>query len=390
MEEEKPVVHARVANIVGVPSAAPPPIPVTPTPPIVKTLPKQKPLKPTLKHVQITKERGDLTKSGYKYSAMTNLGDKASQFKYDVILKIKGEDKLQKTTNVQTTPEGGISCMVPELVPVALTSSRQESKGAPPKYPITGSKVFLKWEEQQIGEDLYRKGHSGGRILRHPTVAPKPILPTPTPAVTIPVTPSVSKPVATPTPPPPVKRLAVAPPVAPPKEPIWYFDDETLRCKELATGETISKSARRFASRSECIIALQKQIRETRKKVPPKPAAIQKRLKRKIPTRAEELMKKRAFPKAVKEAIEKGLELKEAPRDIERIIEKVAKTNVPDYILRKTIAKRMARSGIVQYKVDTDKGTIVYENADENTVNAILGMPTPTGEVIPLQIKVIR
>jgi cyclophilin family peptidyl-prolyl cis-trans isomerase len=101
-------------------------------------------------------------------------------------------------------------------------------------------------------------------------------------------------------------------------------------------------------------------------------------------------MKKRAFPKAVKEAIEKGLERKEAPRNIERIIEKVAKTNEPNYILRRTIAKRLARGGIVQYKVDTDKGTIIYENADEKDANAILGMPTPTGEVIPLQIKVIR
>jgi hypothetical protein len=111
---------------------------------------------------------------------------------------------------------------------------------------------------------------------------------------------------------------------------------------------------------------------------------------RKVSKRAEELMKKRAFPKAVREAIKKGLEQKEAPRDIERIIEKVAKTNVPDYILRRTIAKRIGVQGIVQYKVDTNKGTIVYENADENTVNAILGMSTPTGEVIPLQIKVIR
>jgi len=324
MEEEKPVVHARVANIVGVPSAAPPPIPVKPTPPIVKTLPKQKPLKPTLKHVQITKERGDLTKSGYKYSAMTNLGEKASQFKYDVILKIKGEDKLQKTTNVQTTPEGGISCMVPELVPVALTSSRQESKGAPPKYPITGSKVFLKWEEQQIGDDAYAKGQSHGVILR-PGVHPKQVKPKrpSTPPVTVPT------------------------PTAP--------------------------------------------VTPTPKEVKPKrERAIAKRKMRKVSTRVEELMEKRAFPKAVKEAIEKGLERKEAPRDIERIIAKVAKTNEPNYILRRTIAKRIARGGIVQYKVDTDKGTIVYENADENTVNAILGMPTPTGEVIPLQIKVIK
>jgi hypothetical protein len=100
-------------------------------------------------------------------------------------------------------------------------------------------------------------------------------------------------------------------------------------------------------------------------------------------------MKKRAFPKAVKEAIEKGLERKEAPPDIERIIEKVAKMNEPDYIVEKTIAKRLA-NGVVQYKVKTNKGYIIYENADEITKNATLGMKTPTGEIIPLQIKVIR
>jgi hypothetical protein len=183
-------------------------------------------------------------------------------------------------------------------------------------------------------------------------------------------------------------------PPVPAKDQVWYFDDDTLRCKELGT-EPISRSAHRFKTRGECQVALREHIRKAhitkRREV-----TVRRRQpegetqKRHLSARVEELMKKRGFPKAVKEAIEKGLEQKAAPVNIERMIEKVAKTNVPDYILRRTLAKRIGVQGIVQYKVDTDKGTIVYENADENTANAILGMSTPTGEVIPLQIKVIQ
>ena len=268
---------------------------------------------------------------------MTNLGDKASQLKYAVMLRgRKGAEEPQKVENMQTTPEGEISWTVPELVHVVSPSKIQNSKETLPHYPSIGSRVYIKWEEQQIGDDTYAKGRSHGVILR-PVVHPKPVKPK------LPATPPVTVPTPT------------APITPTPKEPI-----------------------------------LRKQVRETRMAKPKRELAIAKRKMRKVSTRVEELMEKRAFPKAVKEAIENGLERKEAPRDIERIIAKVAKTNEPNYILRRTIAKRLSREGIVQYKVDTDKGTIIYENADETTVNAILGMPTPTGEVIPLQIKVIR
>jgi hypothetical protein len=234
--------------------------------------------------------------------------------------------------NKQTTPEGEISCTAPELVHVATKSEIPESKDSLPQYPVIGSRINIEWDEQQIGEDRYAKGRSPGLILRLPSVHPKPkqrVRPQVTPVVTpvITIVPTV--------------KVPVTPPVAIP---------------------AIKRA----------------------------PAKIARPLKRKLSARAEGLMEKRGFPKAVKEAIEKGLELKDAPRDIEQIIEKVAITNAPNYLLRRTIAKRMVRGGIVQYKVDTDKGTIIYENADETTVNAILGMPTPTGEVIPLQIKVMR
>ena len=346
---QKSEVHARVANVVGVPSATPPSkhIAVTATPPIIERAPKRR----KLKRVLITKEHGDLTRTGYMYRAMTNLGDKASQLKYAVMLRgRKGAEKPQKVVNMQTTPEGEISCMIPELVHVVSPSKIQKSKESLPHYHSIGSRVYIKWEEQQIGDDTYAKGQSHGVILRT-GMRPKQILPKL--PIKVPAVPPVkSKLPATP-------LVTVPTPTAPitptPKEPI-----------------------------------LRKHVRETRMVKPKRELAIAKRKMRKVSTRAEELMEKRAFPKAVKEAIEKGLERKEAPRDIERIIAKVAKTNEPNYILRRTIAKRLSREGIVQYKVDTDKGTIIYENADENTVNAILGMPTPTGEVIPLQIKVIR
>ena len=329
------VVHSRVASVTGVPMAEPQP---SITPPIIEaskqpvkipvTPPKQKLPKPTLKRVRITKERGNLTRSGYIYKAMTNLGATVTQLKYDIMLRsLKGVDKPQKVANTQTTPEGGISCTVPELVRITTKSEISESKDSLPPYPVTGSKVYIKWDEQQIGEYTYAKGRSSGVILR-PSISPKlrpKKVPTTVPASKQPV------------------KIPVIPPVTPP-------------------------------------------VVITRKK----PSAIARGIKRKVSARAEELMEKKGFPKAVKEAIEKGLERKEAPRDIERIIEKVSKTNAPDYTLHKTIAKRMSKRGIVQYKVDTDKGTIIYENADEKDVNAILGMPTPTGEIIPLQIKVIK
>ena len=334
MDSGKKVV-THVANVTGVPSSTPSAItsvkipilkPITPVKPLVEA-PKAL-VKPTLKRIIINKECGDLTRAGYIYKAMTNLGDKASQLKYDVMLRTpKGVDELQKVENTQTTPEGGISCTIPKLVDIATISPISESKGTLPKYPLTGSKVYIKWEEQLIGEDTYGKGRSAGITLRYPRVHPKPVRPTP-----------------------PIKT----PPVTPPKTPRRPVVPPSVR------------------------------------PVPKERAGIARREKRKVSVRAEEIMTKRSFPKAVKEAIEKGLERKDAPRDIEQIIEKVAKTNEPNYILRRTIAKRMARGGTVQYKVDTDKGTIVYENADENSANAILGMKTPTGEIIPLQIKVIK
>ena len=332
----KEVVHNRVADIVGVPLAQT--LEHISIPPLRQN--KRLPKHPPLKRVRITKERGDLTRSGYIYKAMTNLGVDATQLKYDVMLRsLKGVDKPQKVANKQTTPEGEISCTVPELVHVATKPEISGSNDSLPHYPVIGSKVYIKWDEQQIGVDTYAKGRSPGLILRPPSAPSKPKLP-----VLSQVTP-VAKPIP-PKPPIPAVKIPVTPPVARPKPPV--------------------------------------------KITPKRPAEIAKRITRKVSARAEELMKKRVFPRAVKEAIEKGLERKEAPRDIERIIEKVAKINEPDYILRRTIARRISRGDRVQYKVDTDKGTIIYETADDNTANAILGMPTPTGEVIPLQIKVIR
>jgi hypothetical protein len=380
MVEEKPVVHARVANITGVPSA--PTLERRPTLPLRAN--KRPPKHPPLKRIRIMKERGNLTKSGYIYKAMTNLGEKASQLNYNVAQRgPRGEELIQKVTNKQTTPEGEISGTISELVYPTVPSNIRESKEAPVRVP----KVYIKWGEQQIGEDTYAKGRSPG-YFTPPRARPKPL-----PPVTAPV-----KPVVTPKPPvPPIPavKIPVMPPVAIPKPPVkippkeWYFDDDTLRCKELLQDAPISESARRFANRGKCQSALVKHIRGTRKITFKRPAEIARPQKRKLPARAEELMKKRAFPKAVKEAIEKGLERKEAPPDIERIIEKVAKMNEPDYIVEKTIAKRLA-NGVVQYKVKTNKGYIIYENADEITKNATLGMKTPTGEIIPLQIKVIR
>jgi hypothetical protein len=371
MVEENPVVHARVANITGVPSA--------PTLERRSTLPlrenKSPPKHPPLKRVIITKERGDLTKSGYIYKAMTNLGEKASQLNYNVVQRgPRGEELIQKVTNKQTTPEGEISGTVPELVDPTVPSENRERKNAPVRVP----KVYIKWEEQQIGEDTYAKGRSLGYF------APPRALPKPLPPATAPVTP-----VVTPKPPVPPKP-PVTPPVTPVKDKVWYFDAETLICKEAPVGESKSKSVHTFKTRSECQVALSRHKLETRREARVKPAGIARPLKRELSARVEELMKKRGFPKAVKEAMEKGIKQKDAPRNIERIIEKVAKTNEPDYILRRTIAKRIGTRGTVQYKVETDKGEIIYENADEKTVNAILGMPGPRGEIIPLQIKVIR
>jgi predicted DNA-binding protein len=271
---------------------------------------------------------------------MTNLGEKASQLNYNVVQRgPRGEELIQKVTNKQTTPEGEISGTVPELVDPTVPSENRERKNAPVRVP----KVYIKWEEQQIGEDTYAKGRSPGYF------APPRALPKPRPPVTAPVTPVVTpKP---PVPPKPPVRTPERPPVTIPKPPV-----------KIPPKEVTLKSAGKIA----------------------------RPLKRELSARVEELMKKRGFPKAVREAIEKGIERKDAPRNIERIIEKVAKTNEPDYILRRTIAKRIGTRGTVQYKVETDKGEIIYENADEKTVNAILGMPGPRGEIIPLQIKVIR
>ena len=300
MEEEKPVVHARVANIVGVPLAQIDKKP-TGTPP-----PQERPSRPP-----------------------------ELLWWFD-----------DKTLKCQQKRFSGV-------------------------YMYHGLRTFKTRKECQVALRAHKGPVTPPVTPAVTPIPPKPPIP-PIPAVKIPVTP----------PQPPVK--------IPTKEPEWYFDDDMLRCKELSPDEAISKSARKFANRRECNIALAKHLRDTRREREKRPVEIAKKIKRKLSARVEELMKKRAFPRAVKEAIEKGLERKEAPRDIERIIEKVAKTNVPDYILRRTIAKRMGARGIVQYKVDTDKGTIIYQNADEQDANAILGMKMPNGEVIPLQIKVVR
>ena len=291
----------------------------------------------------VVRERGRDTRSGYLYEAMTNMGSNASQFDFDIILRNRdGRTTKPTIRRGLSAPEGGIACAVPEWVEI----------------PEGARLICIKWGKQEINGVKYVGGRSRGILLR-PVKVPQQEITPPTPV--------------TPTP-----------------KPIWYFDEETLSCNELATDKPTPRSARTFRNRGECTAALQRHMRETRTVKPKRELAIAKRKMRKVSARADELMKKRTFPKAVKEAIEKGLERMDAPQDIERMIEKVAKTNEPNYILRRTLAKRMGRGGIVQYKADTDKGTIIYENADEKDANAILGMPTPTGEVIPLQIKVIR
>jgi hypothetical protein len=411
MVVQKEPEKGRVVSVAGVPSAIPQSTTIrsTPTANIIETPPK--PITPTLKRVRITKERGDLTRSGYIYKAMTNLGEKASQLNYNVIQRgPRGEEVIQKVTNKQTTPEGGISGTVPELVYPTVPSKIQDNNAQ-----LRAPKVYIKWEEQQIGEDAYAKGRSPG-YFAPPRALPE-HLPPVTPPVTLPVLLEVKN----------IRATELRPDFA-------RLEWDGVRMPGIAykvwldgvaqgtavTEPRIEFSGLKPGRRYKVEIRTQPYSRMSRqapsKKVtyyfttppqvppgvetPPLPSPVTPPVKpertvtrpptreRKVSKRVEELMKKRAFPKAVKEAIEKGLEEKEAPRDIERIIEKVARTNEPDYILRRTIAKRIGVQGIVQYKVDTDKGTIVYENADENTVNAILGMSTPTGAPVPEAGKV--
>jgi hypothetical protein len=74
-------------------------------------------------------------------------------------------------------------------------------------------------------------------------------------------------------------------------------------CKKLSEDEPISKSARRFKSRRECEITLLDYKKEALLKRRKKPPVIAKRKMRKVSERAEELMKKRSFPKEVRDAI---------------------------------------------------------------------------------------
>jgi hypothetical protein len=130
---------------------------------------------------------------------MTNLGEKASQLNYNVVQRgLRGEEVIQKVTNKQTTPEGEISGTVPALVYLTVPSKIQESKNLMAfDRPVRVPKVYLKWEEQQIGEDTYAKGRSPGYFV-HPRALPKPLPPVggaETPPLQPPVTAHVTSPV---------------------------------------------------------------------------------------------------------------------------------------------------------------------------------------------------